>query len=149
MFKRKTSLLFFLAGLLTVVLLVPIALANASVELRSPSLTIANPPSGYGPNLSCPLTEEQRQQLIPLWEQKMQTQKKLLEKKVELGLLTPEQQNTRVKQLEARFQHHQELVCGFSLGNGAGKGQYGKHADGHRGGAGHTKGHRHRDAQMN
>lgn len=126
MFKGKTKWVLGLLVIVSLVVLVPLVMADEAVT----------PGYGrWGGDCLMQLTDDQKQQLVPLWQQLRDTQKQLVQKKADLGMLTQEQAATINERIEAQYQNKVEYGCemGFKAGRqnsrgpgpaqGAGKGQ--------------------------
>jgi len=71
------------------------------------------------------LTEEQKQQLQPLWEQMASVHKQMIQKRVELGLINQAQADRMLERVEQRLKNQQENGCSRfgGLRGGMGRGQ--------------------------
>lgn len=115
MLKSKTKWVLGLLVIFSLVALVPFVMADDAVTPGN-----VTPGNGRGAGTApVQLTEEQRQQLVPLWEQLRDTQKQIVQKKAEMGVLTQEQANNLIERIEAQYQKNVEN--GYGMGFGAGK----------------------------
>ncbi len=113
MFKSKSKLALGLLVIFSLVALVPVVLADEAVTPGNVT------PNGRGVGVApVQLTEEQKQQLVPLWEQLRDTQKQIVQKKIEMGVLTQEQADAVNERIEARYQNKVENGCGMGFGGG-------------------------------
>ena len=123
MLKGKSKFVIGLLIIFTLVALVPIVLAD---DTTTPA-AVVNPVNAVGGGYcgagQVQLTDEQKQQLVPLWEQIKETQKQIIQKKVEMGVITQEQADVATQRMEAQYQNKVENGCGFGRGDGQQKGQ--------------------------
>ena len=115
MLKGKTKWVLGLLVIFSLVALVPFVMADDAVTPGN-----VNPGNGQGAGAApVQLTEDQKQQLVPLWEQLRDTQKQIVQKKAEMGVLTQEQADAVKERIEAR--HQNKVENGDGMGFGAGK----------------------------
>ncbi len=120
-----------LIATITVAALVLVAAASLVVS-AAPGQNPAAPPQGWTPPT---LTDAQKQELAPLYNQMIETQKKITQKYVDFGYITQWQADQRNAMMQERM--NQRMENGFIPGMGRGFGPRHGHGPGFgRGGFG-------------
>lgn len=112
-------------GLYIITGLVVLALA-ASFVSASPAQTPTQDNRPYRPCAQqIALTDAQKQELAPLYNQMLETKKQILQKYVEYGAITQEQANARISRMQERMSYCRQngIICGAPGGPGMGKGR--------------------------
>lgn len=98
---KKTIAFVTLAAMVLVI--------TASLAVAAPPQTPPPGPGAYGPAAQVtPLTDEQKKEMEPLYNQMFETKKQMLQKYVEFGRLTQEQADQRLSWMKDRMENRMQ-----------------------------------------